>query len=193
MTAVDQLTLTFRLARTPADLGTLVALRDAAARWQMTKGIAQWRVGELKEDHFRRRIAVGEVWMAFAAHSGRCAGAWELWWADPLAWGRRAEPAGHIHRLMVNRDVATAGTGRRLLAAAEHRVLQTGRRMVRLTCAHDNGVLRAYYAANAYDEVGQCPYSWPSGYPVALFEKRLDAADNGLDASRDGAGGQALP
>ncbi|MEU1848710.1 hypothetical protein ABZ499_05320 [Streptomyces sp. NPDC019990] len=40
----------------------------------------QWRPGELGEDHFRRVMAHGEVWLA--ASGGRVAGAWELWWED---------------------------------------------------------------------------------------------------------------
>lgn len=175
MRDVDQIRLTLRPAVRRDDPRVLVTMRDAAARWQVARGIAQWRVGELTEAHFRRRTTVGEVWIAVEAGSGRCAGAWELWWEDPRTWGVQREPAGHVHRLMVDRDVAPPGTGRRLLASAERRILETGRLLARLDCAHHNEGLRAYYRAAGYREVGVCPDSWPSGYPVTLFEKRLGA------------------
>jgi len=68
--------LHFRLAE-DADVATLVQLRDDAARWMLTRGITgQWQPGQLDEDHFRRAMASGEVWLAEA--DAQVAGAWEL-------------------------------------------------------------------------------------------------------------------
>jgi hypothetical protein len=71
---------------TEADPATLVRLRDDAARWMLARGITgQWRPGEPAEDHFRRAMVQGEVWLAEAG--GRVVGAWELRWQDEDAWG----------------------------------------------------------------------------------------------------------
>ncbi|KOG87388.1 protein tyrosine phosphatase, partial [Streptomyces varsoviensis] len=83
------------------DVAALVRLRDDAARWMLAQGVAgQWQPGELDEDHFRRVMTHGEVWIAEAGD--RPVGAWELWWSDEAAWGPRPPEAGYVHRLMVD-------------------------------------------------------------------------------------------
>lgn len=85
--------LRFRLAH-DADLAAVVRLRDGAARWMPAQGVTgQWRPGELDENHFRRVMQSGELWLAEAADR-RVAGAWELWWEDEDAWGPQPLPAG---------------------------------------------------------------------------------------------------
>lgn len=146
--------LTFRRAD-EADLPVLVGLRDAAARWQLARGIDQWLPGELGEDHFRARLADGEVWIATLGDGGPVAGAWELWWQDPAAWGTRPGAAGYVHRLMTDRATAPPGTGRRMLAEAERRIAEAGLPLCRLDCLADNAGLRAYYLAAGYRVVGE--------------------------------------
>lgn len=157
------------------DLSALVRLRDGAAHWMLAQGITgQWRPGELGEDHFRRIMASGEVWMA-EAH-GRVAGAWELWWADDDAWGPQPPVAGYVHRLMVDRDTARPGTGRLLLRAAERRVAAVGRAFVRLDCLAGNARLNAYYVNDGYRPVGRkAGKPQPGGVPKSftLLEKTL--------------------
>jgi protein-tyrosine phosphatase len=167
--------LTFRRAA-EADVPVLVGLRDAAARWQIARGIDQWQPGELGEDHFRARLADGEVWIATLGPDGPVAGAWELWWQDPAAWGDAPGAAGYVHRLMTDRTTAPPGTGRRMLAEAERRIAASGRDLCRLDCLATNPVLRAYYEAAGYEVVGE--QSAKSGarkavYAVTLLEKRL--------------------
>lgn len=167
--------LVFRRAG-EADVPVLVGLRDAAARWQIARGIDQWQPGELGEDHFRARLADGEVWIATLGPGGPVAGAWELWWQDPAAWGTRPGAAGYVHRLMTARDTAPPGTGRRLLAEAERRVAEAGLELCRLDCLAGNAVLRTYYRAAGYEVVGeQSAKSGARGttYAVTLLEKRL--------------------
>ncbi|MFI0900015.1 GNAT family N-acetyltransferase [Streptomyces sp. NPDC020983] len=138
----------------PSDLATLVRLRDDAARWMLARGVTgQWHPGELDEDHFRRVMTHGEVWLAESA--GRPAGAWELWWEDEAAWGPQPPVAGYVHRLMVDHGTARPGTGRTLLRAAEHRVAETGRPLVRLDCLASNARLTAFYTAEGYRVVGR--------------------------------------
>ncbi|MFC6082909.1 GNAT family N-acetyltransferase [Sphaerisporangium aureirubrum] len=154
------------------DAAALVALRDQAARWQAARGIVQWRPGDMGLGHFLKRMELGEVWLA-RADRGALAGAWELWWDDPLTWGAQPPSAGYIHRLMVDRSAAPPGSGRVLLAAAERRIAESGRTLARLDCAASNARLRRYYTDAGYTEAGEQPLPRGSRYPVTLFEKRL--------------------
>ncbi|MEW2128961.1 tyrosine-protein phosphatase [Streptomyces sp. NPDC005435] len=158
------------------DLPTLVRLRDDAARWQIGRGIDQWKPGGLGEDHFRARLADGEVWLATLGPGGPVAGAWELWWDDPAAWGPQPPTAGYVHRLMTDRRTAPPGTGRLLLAEAERRIAAAGRTLCRLDCLADNARLRQYYEAAGYEVVGEQSAKdggLGSPYAVTLLEKRL--------------------
>lgn len=135
------------------DLPTLVRLRDDAARWMNSRGTTgQWQPGELGEDHFRRIMKDGEVWVA-EVH-GRPVGAWELWWEDPETWGPQLPTAGYVHRLMVDHAAVLPGTGGLLLRAAERRVAEAGRILVRLDCLAGNDRLTAYYLDAGYQVVG---------------------------------------
>ncbi|MFD9905045.1 GNAT family N-acetyltransferase [Streptomyces sp. NPDC059063] len=172
---IDQ--LRFRRAG-EADVTELVRLRDEAARWQIGRGIAQWKPGELGEDHFRARLADSEIWLATLGPEGPVAGAWELWWDDLAAWGPQPPTAGYVHRLMTDRQVAPEGTGRRMLAHAERRILAAGRSRCRLDCRSNNPRLRAYYASAGYEVVGELA-SKDGGvagrFAATLLEKRLTA------------------
>ncbi|MGW0082560.1 GNAT family N-acetyltransferase [Streptomyces sp. NPDC003393] len=159
---------------TAADAATLVRLRDSAALRQLALGIDQWKPGEKDEAHFLARMREGEVWLAHAGD--QLAGAWELWWDDPAAWGPRPADAGYIHRLMTAAHTAPPGTGRRLLAEAESRIAATGRPYARLDCLASNPRLRAYYESSGYTVVGEQPAKADGGgspYAVTLLEKRL--------------------
>lgn len=158
-----------------SDLAALVRLRNDAASWMLARGITgQWRPGELDEEHFRRVMAHGEVWLAETG--GRPAGAWELWWEDEDAWGPQPPVAGYVHRLMVDRSAAAPGTGRVLLAAAERRVAEAGRTWMRLDCLAGNAQLNAYYVDAGYRVVGRKEGKpQPGGPPKSftLLEKRV--------------------
>ncbi|MFF4225844.1 GNAT family N-acetyltransferase [Streptomyces abikoensis] len=168
-----------------ADLPGLVRLRDDAARWMLARGITgQWRPGELDENHFRRVMARGEVWLAEAeaGSDGRVLGAWELWWEDEDAWGPQPPVAGYVHRLMVDRRVAEPGTGQRLLRAAERRVAEAGRTWARLDCLAGNARLNDYYRAAGYRVAGRKEGKpQPGGAPKSftLLEKDVRANRTG--------------
>ncbi|MFH8989857.1 GNAT family N-acetyltransferase [Streptomyces sp. NPDC017940] len=183
--------LTFRRG-VEADVPVLVRLRDEAARWQIAQGIAQWKPGELGVEHFKARLADSELWIATLGQDGPVAGAWELWWDDPAAWGPQPPVAGYVHRLMTDRATAPAGTGRRMLAHAERRVRAAGRSLCRLDCRANNPRLRAYYASAGYEVVGEQPAKdggVGGRFAATLLQKPVrDAAE----APRCGAGERRL-
>ncbi|RSS76782.1 GNAT family N-acetyltransferase [Streptomyces sp. WAC06614] len=159
-----------------ADAGLLEQLFDRTARWMLAGGIDQWKPGDRDAAHFRARMRDGEVWLAEDAE-GRLCGAYELWWSDEEAWGVQPPVAGYVHRLMVARDVAPAGTGRLLLDHAERRIAGTGRERARLDCVSTNPRLLAYYQDAGYRVVGEFPHKEAKDgrvYGVVLLEKRLD-------------------
>jgi protein-tyrosine phosphatase len=167
--------LSFRRAD-DTDLSELVRLRDDAARWQLAHRIDQWKPDELGEEHFRARLREGEIWIATLGPHGPTAGAWELWWDDPAAWGTQPPTAGYVHRLMTDRRTAPPGTGRRMLTEAEHRIAAGGRTLCRLDCLASNPRLREYYEAAGYTVVGEQPSKdggLGNSYAVTLLEKRL--------------------
>ncbi|MEU5216265.1 GNAT family N-acetyltransferase [Streptomyces sp. NPDC020807] len=165
--------VTFRQADS-RDLDLLVGLFDKVAHWLVRKGVDQWRPGARDSGHFRRRIAEGEVWIAY--HEGLAVGAYELWWEDEHAWGPQPPVAGYVHRLMADRETAPAGTGRALLAHAEGRVAALGRSVVRLDSMTSNPRLRTYYEAAGYRVVGEEPDKLAADgtrYSVTLWERAL--------------------
>ncbi|MFD3543368.1 GNAT family N-acetyltransferase [Streptomyces sp. NPDC058662] len=167
--------IVFRRAQ-EKDTKTLVLLHDRAARWMLAHGIEQWKPGEKDAVHFLARMRDGEVWLAGDA-DGRVCGAYELWWSDEEAWGVQPPVAGYVHRLMVEREAAPAGTGRRMLEHAERRIAGTGRERARLDCVSTNPRLLAYYRGAGYRVVGEFPHKEGADgriYGVILLEKRLD-------------------
>ncbi|MER5962567.1 GNAT family N-acetyltransferase [Streptomyces sp. NPDC002057] len=165
--------VTFRRAD-DRDPDLLAGMYDGAARWMARNGIVQWKPGGKSAEHFRARLAEGEVWLA--SHGGRAVGAYELWWEDEQAWGPRPPVAGYVHRLMTDRAAAPPGTGRVLLAHAEGRIVAGGRSVARLDCLSDNPRLRAYYEAAGYRAVGDEPGKLAADgtrYGVTLMERVL--------------------
>ncbi|MEU2396108.1 GNAT family N-acetyltransferase [Streptomyces sp. NPDC007369] len=158
------------------DAAALVALYDRAARWMQKNGIEQWKPGDKDTAHFTKYMRDGEVWLAGDAE-GRILGAYELWWSDEEAWGVQPPVAGYVHRLMVERKTAPAGTGRRLLEHAERRIAGSGLPRARLDCVSTNPRLLAYYRNAGYRVVGEFPHKEGKDgrfYGVVLLEKRLD-------------------
>ncbi|MFI1716425.1 GNAT family N-acetyltransferase [Streptomyces sp. NPDC053513] len=165
--------VTFRQAD-ERDLDLLVGLFDGAAHWMVRNGIDQWKPGARGPEHFRARIAEGEVWLA--AHGGRTVGAYELWWEDRDVWGPQPPVAGYVHRLMTDREAAPAGAGRVLLAHAEERIAASGRTLARLDCEARNPVLGTYYEGAGYvDAAPRLEKVGADGrvYAVRLMEKAL--------------------
>ncbi|MQA78253.1 MAG: GNAT family N-acetyltransferase [Streptosporangiales bacterium] len=160
------------------DVTAYLRMRDEAAEQMVARGIVQWRPGELTEDALRRWAVDGEI---FAARlDGTLVGGLFVMWSDPVFWGDRDDKAGYTHGLLVDRRLKGEGLGRRLLAFAEEHIRDSGRALSRLDTVTTNAVLRGYYRAAGYREVGERTFEGGKvlahGAPigaVTLFEKSL--------------------
>ena len=152
------------------DVPAVVALYDAAARWLLAKGIAQWRPGDRPPAYFADAAAAGRllVWR----ESGAVRGAVVVSSSD-RRWESTPPGTRYLHALVIDRARAGTGLGRRIVAATEDRLRAAGIRRVRLDCVSTNAALRAYYRDAGYAELGvrDLPPPWGS---VSLFEKPLD-------------------
>lgn len=151
----------------PADAPAVLALRDAAARWMVARGIAQWRPGDRPLSYFASAAATGDL-LAWRS-AGRVVGAVVVSASD-RTWVSTPPATCYLHALVIDR--AHAGLGRRVLAAAENHLRSLGVARVRLDCVAHNAALRAYYREAGYAPAGtrDLPAPWGS---VALFEKVL--------------------
>lgn len=101
------------------------------------------------------------------------AGVFLLQRSDPATWGRSRRPARYLHRLAVRRAFAGRGLGRRLVEWAAHESARAGAGVLRLDTVRANSVLRAYYRALGFREVGERRVGrrW-----LTLFERPLPRA-----------------
>jgi ribosomal protein S18 acetylase RimI-like enzyme len=142
-----------------ADAAILLALREAAARWQVRNGIVQWSPGEVGPDEITAQVAAGE-WLVLrgqdaGGNSDRVRAACRLVWSDQAVCGEQPDDAGYVHGLVIDRAHAGAGLGRRLLDLVAERARGTGRPFLRLDCVEGNPRLRRYYREIGFREVGR--------------------------------------
>jgi GNAT superfamily N-acetyltransferase len=160
------------IAATLEHAGSVLELRDDLARWMLDQSIEQWRPGELPLEWIQECISHG--WAYVVPGGDKLVASVTVVWDDPLMWGEPPEPAGYIHLLMVDRDLAGHGIGRSLLAWAEHRIAYSGRHVARLDCVRSNWPLRSYYERAGYGLVGYKDLpeiEW--AFEAALYEKTL--------------------
>ena len=151
----------------------VLALRDAVSQWMLDTGIEQWRPGEFPLAYLRASFRRGEVYVATC--DGTRVGSVTIEWDDRFIWGPQAEPAGYVHRLMIDRGHTGRGRGRQLLQFAEQRIADSGRAIVRLDCVRSNQPLRDYYERAGYRLVGYKDFPDLPGIPeTALYEKDVD-------------------
>jgi len=155
-----------------ADAEAIVALRDAAARWQQERGIQQWSPGEVSVQQVHEQIRDGQWHVVRAGQSQAVQAAVRVLQEDPEVWGDRAGAALFVHGLVVDRAASGQGIGVQLLRWVEERARRGGVRWVRLDCVASNGRLRDYYVQQGFDVVGD--KSFTNGWsPVVLLEKAL--------------------
>lgn len=78
-------------------------------------------------------------------------------------WGEMAEPAGYVHMLMVDRNLAGHGIGRAMLSWAEQLIADSGRRLARLDCVRSNRRLRTYYESAGTHSLATTIYQRSTG------------------------------
>jgi ribosomal protein S18 acetylase RimI-like enzyme len=157
-----------------ADAAAVVRLRDAAAEWLLSRGIEQWRPGEATAAGVAARADAGQL---FVVREGdQVVAAVVIVPSDTEVWGPRADDAGYLHTLVIDRRRAGEGLGRRVLDLAEARIAAQGGSRARLDCAAANPGLTSYYRHAGYHQVGLRSFPPETGWtPVALFEKPLPA------------------
>lgn len=155
----------------PDDALALRGLRDEAAHWQVSRGITQWRVGDVPLERYAAQLAAGEWHVVRAPESGGVVAGLRLLWADPVPWGERPPDAAYVHHLVVSRGLAGRGVGRALLDWAGAQARARGREFLRLDCMAANAGLRAHYRSLGFAEVGEHVFEDRAWYPVTLFER----------------------
>ncbi|MET7769583.1 GNAT family N-acetyltransferase [Nocardia sp. NPDC005366] len=159
----------------PDDAEDIARLRDRLAGWMLDNGIVQWLPGEYPAALVREEAERGEwfVWRESAA----LIAAVRLIWRDPAFWGGDDE-AGYVHGLMVAPERRGRDSGARILRFCAERTLANGITRQRLDTAASNDVLRKYYTAQGFVEVGETmlPPQFQGAFRVILYEKSLDPA-----------------
>jgi GNAT superfamily N-acetyltransferase len=157
---------------TVGEAGSVLELRDDLARWMLEHGIEQWRPGDLPLEWIQ--LCASRGWVYVVPRGTKLLGSVTIVWDDPLIWGERPEAAGYVHMLMVNRDFAGHGIGRRLLDWAEGLIVHSQRLVARLDCARASTSLRSYYERAGYLLVGYKDFPGvESAQETALYEKSL--------------------
>jgi ribosomal protein S18 acetylase RimI-like enzyme len=151
------------------DAEELHALREAAARWLVARGIRQWLPGEMEIMTIRRQIEAGD-WFVHRRTGGVVA-ALRFLWSDPEFWGEQPGDAAYVHGLAIDRGSAGEGLGAAALRWAEERARAAGRSYLRLDHASGNVRLSEYYRELGFLERGRREFdAWG---PVTLVERRV--------------------
>ncbi|MBF6081381.1 GNAT family N-acetyltransferase [Nocardia cyriacigeorgica] len=162
---------------TAEDAPDIAALRDELAHWMLANDIQQWKPGEYPPETVAAEIARGE-WFIWRDQEGALIATVRLIWRDPEFWGAADGEAGYVHGLMVTPAHRGKQLGSRVLEFCAERTLAHGLSVQRLDTAENNAVLREFYAAQGFTQVGTAPL--PARFHgcerIVLLEKRLGAA-----------------
>lgn len=167
--------LTFKRA-TPGDLDEVYSIIREAAQWLMSRGIMQWEwfLSDAGRRHVARRLDSAEVYLAYMG--GEAVGTITIQWDDAEFWGEAGldARAGYVQGMAVRRSVAGRGMGQQLLAFAEQRTLDQGRRFLRLDCLAENAGLCGYFARLGFADRGPAEL-FEGRWKARLFEREIDA------------------
>jgi ribosomal protein S18 acetylase RimI-like enzyme len=153
------------------------ALLDAAAAWQQSRGIRQWRPGQFR-DEVRETIASGDLYVA--RRDGVIIGCFLLDTESPswmtrwlIEHGRVPAQGAHLGRLTVAREASGSGLGLELVNAASRLAAQSGFAYLRLDCPAENTRLRGYYLAAGFSYCGDVNTRGPNGerWISSVFER----------------------
>lgn len=135
-----------------ADVIPIWQLRRQREDWLASRGIDQWRPGEVPVSTIQEQTNRGE-W--FVLRDQRVVAALRVLWADPEFWGSDDGAAVYVHGLMIHLDRAGEGLGSDLLDWAARSAKQRGRAHLRLDSALPNPGLTHYYERLGFLRKGQ--------------------------------------
>lgn len=130
---------------TPAsdeDVLPIWQLRRQREDWLASRGIDQWRPGEIPVATIEDQVDRGE-W--YVLRDDDVIAALRLLWTDPEFWGDDDGTAIYVHGLMTDLDRAGEGLGPELLEWAAAKGRQRGKTSLRLDSAQTNPGLTRYY------------------------------------------------
>jgi ribosomal protein S18 acetylase RimI-like enzyme len=154
-----------------SDFAPVLDLVQRVAGWLKQEQMKQWEeflTGD-GPDLLMRRFQEGEVYIA--QDGRRIVGVIVIQWEDGF-WGERGsdETAAYVHTMAVERDWAGRGVGAALMAQAELRAAEEGRRYIRLDCGKENSKLCGYYESHGFKKVGE--KQWDD-WTANLYQKDL--------------------
>ena len=161
------------------DAPVVEALLDAAAEWQLNRGISQWRPGQFG-DEVRSVIAAGDLYVSRG--DGGIVGCFILetdcpdWMAHWLIErGRTPADAMYLGRLAVARELSGRGLGAGLLRSAKKIAAESGFGFLRLNCPAENERLRRFYVDAGFADLGDAELRGPAGehWVCSVFESAL--------------------
>lgn len=155
---------------TSDDVTALHRLRRRLEDWLHDKGVQQWPRGEVAHADIAAQVDRNE-WHLVRHPGVGVAAAMRVLWSDPDFWGEDGTRAVYVHGLMVDRALAGRGMGPHMIERASQIGREAGAETFRLDCAESNDVLRAFYRAQGFREVGRRDFD--DLFSVTLYEKAL--------------------
>jgi len=158
------------------DAAPIWRLRRQLEDWLFSKGLNQWRPGEVPIETVQNQINTGE-WYVYKRQGG-VAAALRVLWSDPEFWGPDDSTSVYVHGLMCDRSYQGQKIGERLLDWAAQQGAARGKSFLRLDCAAENQELRDYYASRGFRAVGHKELSIGLN-DVILWQRPIDVLEVG--------------
>lgn len=150
-------------------LDTVSAILDEATLWVRSQGGQQWPL-PFPRERLLERFETGAIYLAL--RDGAEIATFSLQPADVLFWGETPPDALYLHGLAIRRSVGGRGVGQYLVRWSEQRVLEVGRRYLRLDCQGHNLAIQRYYADLGFVDRGGVVVR---DRPYRLMEKQIAA------------------
>lgn len=157
-----------------SDAHPLWLLRRQLEDWIHSRGVNQWRPGEMPIETVQAQIDAGE-WHLHRHDDGVIA-ALRLLWSDPEFWGHDEDTSVYVHGLMADRGYSGQRFGKRLLDWATKQGAAKGRSHLRLDCAANNQDLCAFYASQGFTAVGEKKFE-DGLNDVILWQRPIDGLE----------------
>ena len=131
------------------DIEGIKTVLQGVQQWLASRGSRQWSQ-PFADEWIRGFIDRGGFFVAKVG--GDVVGVFRLIWSDVPYWGEMEDgQAGYIHTVAVSREWKGHQIGLKMIAWAEGRIAEFGRRFARLDCSD---TFRHYYEAAGYRQVG---------------------------------------